>query len=78
MFVRGWSPDGKQILYSEAIESRNDKATLVIATLDPVRQIIIDQFIARYNRSNHCSCLFSSFPLKNYADSGTLSFALAQ
>ena len=38
MILEGWSPDGKQILYREAIESRSDKSTPVIATLNPVRQ----------------------------------------
>ena len=36
MFLRGWSPDGKQILYSKAINSHVDTPFLVIATLDPV------------------------------------------
>lgn len=41
MILGGWSPDGKQILYSEAIESRSDKAMPVIATLDRVRREVI-------------------------------------
>ena len=41
MFLGGWSPDGKQILYAEAIESRSDKSTPVIATLDLVRRVVI-------------------------------------
>ena len=44
MVLKDWSPDGKQILYTEAIESRNDKATLILATLDPVRQGEIIRF----------------------------------
>ena len=44
MILKDWSPDGKQILYTEAIESRNDKATLIIATLDPVRRNEIIRF----------------------------------
>ncbi len=35
MFLGGWSPDSKQLLYAESIEAKADKATLVIATLDP-------------------------------------------
>ena len=38
------SPDGTQILYAEAIEDRADKSTLIIATLDPVRQGEIIRF----------------------------------
>ena len=41
MILGGWSPDGKQILYREAIESRSDKSTPVIATLDRVRRGVI-------------------------------------
>ncbi|MYE89078.1 hypothetical protein F4X33_08810 [Candidatus Poribacteria bacterium] len=41
MFLGGWSPDGKQILYREAIESRSDKSRPVIATLDLVRREVI-------------------------------------
>ena len=40
-----WSPDGKQILYREAIESRSDKSRPIIATLDLVRREVI-----RWNR----------------------------
>ena len=35
MFLGGWSPNGTQILYIEAIDSRVDKASLIIATLAP-------------------------------------------
>ena len=35
MFLDGWSPDGKQILYTEAINASVNDATPVIATLDP-------------------------------------------
>ncbi len=45
MILGGWSPDGKQILYREAIESRSDKSSPVIATLDLVRREVI-----RWNR----------------------------
>ena len=38
MFARGWSPDGKKILYLEAIDSKANDATLIIATLNPIRQ----------------------------------------
>ena len=41
MNLGGWSPDGKQILYREAIESRSDKSTPVIATLNLVRREVI-------------------------------------
>ena len=41
MILGGWSPDGKQILYREAIESRSDKSKPVIATLDLVRRKVI-------------------------------------
>ena len=41
MFVRGWSPDGKRILYTEAIGSTINDATLIIATLNPIRQEVI-------------------------------------
>ena len=41
MILGGWSPDGKQILYREAIESRSDKSTPVIATLDLVRRDVL-------------------------------------
>ena len=41
MILGGWSPDGKQILYREAIESRSDKSRPVIATLDLVRREVI-------------------------------------
>ena len=41
MVLGGWSPDGRQILYREAIESRSDKSTPVIATLDRVRREVI-------------------------------------
>ena len=37
MILEGWSPDGQQILYSEA-DRPSDKDTLVIATLEPIRQ----------------------------------------
>ncbi len=36
MYLRGWSLDGKQILYSKAINAHVDTSFLVIATLDPV------------------------------------------
>lgn len=45
MVLGGWSPDGRQILYREAIESRSDKSTPVIATLNLVRREVI-----RWNR----------------------------
>ena len=38
MFARGWSPDGKKILYMEAIDSTVHDVTLIIATLNPIRQ----------------------------------------
>ena len=38
MFARGWSPDGKKILYMEAIGSTVHDVTLIIATLNPIRQ----------------------------------------
>ena len=41
MFARGWSPDGKRILYTEAIGSTINDATLIIATLNPIRQEVI-------------------------------------
>ena len=41
MFARGWSPDGKKILYMEAIGSNVNDATLIIATLNPIRQEVI-------------------------------------
>ena len=41
MFARGWSPDGKQILYTEAIGSSVNDATLIIATLNPTRREVI-------------------------------------
>ena len=41
MILEGWSPDGTQILYTEAIESRSDKATPVIATLNLGRREVI-------------------------------------
>lgn len=41
MVLGGWSPDGKQILYREAIESRSNKSTPVIATLDLRRREVI-------------------------------------
>ena len=44
MTLGGWSPDSTQILYAEAIEDRSDKATMIIATLDPVRQGEIIRF----------------------------------
>ena len=42
MFARGWSPDGKQILYTEAIGHSVNDATLIIATLHPTRREIIN------------------------------------
>ena len=41
MFARGWSPDGKKILYMEAIDSTVHDVTLIIATLNPIRQEVI-------------------------------------
>ena len=41
MFARGWSPDGKRILYTEAIGSTINDVTLIIATLNPIRQEVI-------------------------------------
>ena len=38
MFLGGWSPNGTQILYIEAIDSGVDKVFPVIATLDPFGQ----------------------------------------
>ena len=38
MFMMGWSPDGKKILYMEAIDSTVHDVTLIIATLNPIRQ----------------------------------------
>ena len=42
MFARGWSPDGKQVLYTEAIGSSINDVTLIIATLHPTRREVID------------------------------------
>ena len=41
MFARGWSPDGKRILYMEAIGSTINDVTLIIATLNPIRQEVL-------------------------------------
>ena len=41
MFARGWSPDGKQILYTEAIGHSANDATLIIATLHPTRREVV-------------------------------------
>ena len=41
MFARGWSPDGKKILYLEAIGSNVNNATLIIATLNPTRPEVV-------------------------------------
>lgn len=41
MFARGWSPDGKQILYTEAIGHSVNDATLIIATLHPTRREVV-------------------------------------
>ena len=41
MFARGWSPDGKKILYMEAIGSTANDVTLIIATLNPIRQEVL-------------------------------------
>ena len=41
MFARGWSPDGKQILYTEAIGSSINDATLIITTLHPTRREVV-------------------------------------
>ena len=41
MFARGWSRDGKQILYTEAIGHSTNDATLIIATLNPTRPEVI-------------------------------------
>ena len=41
MFARGWSPDGKKILYMEAIGSKVNNATLIVATLNPIRQEVL-------------------------------------
>ena len=38
MFLDGWSPDGKQILYTEAIDRWSKKTTPVVAVLDPAKQ----------------------------------------
>ena len=41
MFARGWSPDGKRVLYTEAIGHSVNDATLIIATLHPrLREVI--------------------------------------
>ena len=42
MFASGWSPDGKQVLYTEAIGSSINDVTLIIATLHPTRREVID------------------------------------
>ena len=42
MFARGWSPDGKRILYTEAIGHSVNDATLIIATLHPTRREVIN------------------------------------
>ena len=36
MFLGGWSPDGKQIVYAALIGARTAEATIIIATLDPI------------------------------------------
>ena len=41
MFARGWSPDGTQVLYTEAIGHSVNDATLIIATLHPTRREVI-------------------------------------
>ena len=41
MFARGWSPDGKQILYTEAIGHSANDATFIIATLHPTRREVV-------------------------------------
>ena len=41
MFARGWSPDGKQILYTEAIGHSVNDSTLIIATLHPTRREVV-------------------------------------
>ena len=41
MFARGWSPDGNQILYTEAIGHSVNDATLIIATLHPTRREVV-------------------------------------
>ncbi len=43
MFLEGWSPDGTQILFSEAALA-SDKHTLVVATLEPIRRRMIIQW----------------------------------
>ena len=41
MFLRGWSPDGKQILYSAAINSSVNDSSMIIATLHLTRREVI-------------------------------------
>ncbi len=41
MFARGWSPDGTQVLYTEAIGHSVNDATLIIATLHPTRREVV-------------------------------------
>ena len=36
MFLGGWSPDGKQIVYAALIGARITEATVILATLDPI------------------------------------------
>ena len=42
MFARGWSPDGKQVLFTEAIGHSVNDVTLIIATLHPTRREVIN------------------------------------
>ena len=41
MFVDGWSPDGTQILYAEAIGALVTDTTMIIATLAPIRREVV-------------------------------------
>ena len=42
MFLRGWSPDGKKILYSAAINASVNNSSMIIATLNPSRRKVIE------------------------------------
>ena len=58
MFLEGWSPDGTQLLFSEA-DFASDKDTLVIATLEPIRRRMIIQW-RRVSVPNRLQMVFHS------------------
>ena len=47
MFLEGWSPDGKKILYAETINNSVKGALLIIATLHPIRNV---RQVVKYER----------------------------